>query len=83
LRHRPWTLFLATAGFVMAVLTLARAHGRQETAPGAPQGLPLPVEGMSTPAPPPMVPPPLPGGPAPDLDLVFTSQVAGWIEPCG
>jgi hypothetical protein len=23
------------------------------------------------------------GGPAPDLDLLFTAQVAGWIEPCG
>jgi hypothetical protein len=28
-------------------------------------------------------PPPLPTGPAPDLDLVFTSQVIGYIEPCG
>ena len=33
-------------------------------------------------------PPPEPvaqvaGGPAPDLDLLFTAQVAGWIEPCG
>jgi len=30
--------------------------------------------------------PPLPtiaSGPAPDLDLLFTAQVAGWIEPCG
>lgn len=25
----------------------------------------------------------IPGGPAPDLNLVFTSQVVGWIEPCG
>ncbi|HEU4401184.1 MAG TPA: hypothetical protein VFT43_03695 [Candidatus Polarisedimenticolia bacterium] len=31
----------------------------------------------------PSLPPPLPAGPAPDLDLVFTAQVAGWIEPCG
>ena len=28
-------------------------------------------------------PPPLAEGPAPDLDLVFTAQVIGWIEPCG
>lgn len=27
--------------------------------------------------------PPLPGGPAPDLDLVFTAQVDGYVEPCG
>jgi len=28
-------------------------------------------------------PPPLAEGPAPDLDLVFTAQVIGWVEPCG
>ena len=28
-------------------------------------------------------PPPLAHGPVPDLNLVFTAQVAGWIEPCG
>ena len=31
----------------------------------------------------PVMPPPLAGGPAPDLDLLFTAQVAGWVEPCG
>jgi hypothetical protein len=30
-----------------------------------------------------VVAPPLPPGPAPDLNLVFTSQVVGWVEPCG
>ncbi|MEE9292495.1 MAG: hypothetical protein V3U83_06155 [Acidobacteriota bacterium] len=34
-------------------------------------------------APQPARPALLPGGPAPDLNLVFTSQVIGWIEPCG
>lgn len=29
------------------------------------------------------VDPPLPLGPTPDLDLLFTAQVAGWVEPCG
>jgi len=29
------------------------------------------------------LPPPLAAGPAADLDLVFTAQVAGWLEPCG
>ena len=43
------------------------------------------AQGMSTPATPwsDYMSAPLPGGPAPDLDLVFTSQVLGWIEPCG
>ena len=31
----------------------------------------------------PTLAPPLPGGPAPDLDLVFTGQVVGYVEPCG
>jgi hypothetical protein len=31
----------------------------------------------------PSTPPPLSTGPAPDLDLMFTSQVIGYIEPCG
>ncbi len=34
-------------------------------------------------APQPARPALLPAGPAPDLNLVFTSQVIGWIEPCG
>lgn len=29
------------------------------------------------------VDPPLAPGPIPDLDLLFTAEVAGWIEPCG
>ena len=29
------------------------------------------------------LPPPLPAGPAPDLDFVFTAEVAGYVEPCG
>jgi hypothetical protein len=27
--------------------------------------------------------PPLAAGPDADLDILFTAQVAGWIEPCG
>jgi hypothetical protein len=30
-----------------------------------------------------VVEPPLLPGPTPDLDLLFTAQVAGWVEPCG
>jgi hypothetical protein len=53
-------------------------------APAAPQETPAPpAQGMSLPAGAPQAAPPLPGGTAPDLDLVVTSQVAGWIEPCG
>jgi len=37
--------------------------------------------GSSLPAP--QFNPAVAGGPAPDLDLLFTAQVAGWIEPCG
>jgi len=39
-------------------------------------------EGISLPAGA-AAPPPLPAGPAPDLALVFSSQVVGWVEPCG
>ena len=38
------------------------------------------VDGMSAPR---AAEPPLPPGPVPDLDLLFTAEVAGWIEPCG
>jgi len=44
---------------------------------------PQDVSSPSIPAKPPAVTPPLPAGPAPDLDLVFTAQVAGYVEPCG
>ena len=39
----------------------------------------------AVPAPPSPItlPPPLPAGPAPDLDFVFTAEVAGYVEPCG
>ena len=44
----------------------------------------LPEEPTPAPASPPSVaPPPLPAGPAPDLSLVFTAEVAGYVEPCG
>jgi hypothetical protein len=47
-----------------------------------PQGQsPQPLQGTSLPAP--QFNPAVAPGPAPDLDLLFTAQVAGWIEPCG
>ncbi|HET8946131.1 MAG TPA: hypothetical protein VFQ07_04045 [Candidatus Polarisedimenticolia bacterium] len=39
--------------------------------------------GQGTSLPAPQFNPAVAGGPAPDLDLLFTAQVAGWIEPCG
>jgi hypothetical protein len=48
---------------------------------GAGSGAAVPPPGQSVPLP--VLDAPLAPGPAPDLDLVFTAQVAGWIEPCG
>jgi hypothetical protein len=78
-RVTPLILFLAAFA---TLLSVAAARGRQ--APGSPP-TPPPGQGTSpeTAPPPESVPPPLPPGPAPDLDLVFTNHVVGWIEPCG
>jgi len=46
--------------------------------PATPQELAVPAPSTPT-----TLPPPLPTGPAPDLDLVFTAEVAGYVEPCG
>ena len=65
----------------MAAAALAIATGWLA---GAAAGDPPPAEGVSVGASAPQVaPPPLPGGPAPDLTLVFTDQVVGYVEPCG
>ncbi len=42
-----------------------------------------PEQSIPAPSPPAALPPPLPAGPAPDLDLLFTAEVAGYVEPCG
>lgn len=66
----------------LAALLALPLLGAGPAAPAPPAGPSPPAQGQS-------VPPaaqPLPtiaGGPAPDLDLVFTAQVTGWIEPCG
>jgi len=46
--------------------------GQAGAPPQAPQSVVMPT-----------LDPPLAAGPVPDLDLLFTSQVAGWVEPCG
>ena len=48
-----------------------------------PGTIPPAAPGQVAVASPQALPPPLVEGPAPDLDLVFTAQVIGWIEPCG
>jgi len=79
-RTIPPVLLLSSV-LIAAVLATARAGDRQGTAPAAPA---MPGAGLSVPTPEPVkAPPPLAPGPAPDLDLVFTSHVIGWIEPCG
>jgi hypothetical protein len=86
-RRFPTSVLLAIL-FLGVVIGAARARGRQGApAPAPPPPASSPFEGMPVTAPgvpvAPKVPPPLPQGPAADLDLVFTNQVIGWIEPCG
>ncbi|HKN46750.1 MAG TPA: hypothetical protein VJ144_02160 [Candidatus Polarisedimenticolia bacterium] len=88
MKRRFPTSVLLSILFLALVIGAARARGRQgapATAPAPPAASPF--EGLSVPAPAvpaaPQVPPPLPQGSAADLDLVFTNQVIGWIEPCG
>lgn len=69
---------------VLAALALAAAGDRlfpaaQDNPPPQPPGAGLSVAAPAKPA----TAPPLPGGPAPDLAIVFTDQVVGYVEPCG
>jgi hypothetical protein len=63
--------YLPAALFLIVVGTLAASVAAPQE-----QAVPAPPS-------PATLPPPLPPGPAPDLDLVFTAQVAGYVEPCG
>jgi hypothetical protein len=69
----------AGAGALAAAIALAvaTAAGAVIAVSGARAG----EQPLSVPVPP--LAPPLAGGPAPDLELLFTAQVIGWIEPCG
>lgn len=73
------------AGLVACLFALLPAVLLQAQAPPSPAVPPRPgVLPNLPPHPAPEEPVALvAGGPAPDLDLLFTAQVAGWIEPCG
>ncbi len=60
----------------LVLLTLPAPLAARDAQAGEPEQAPLSVA-MPT------LPPPLAAGPIPDFELLFTSQVAGWIEPCG
>lgn len=64
--------------YLLLLAGVAAAVAAAEPPPASPQGMSLPA-GTGVPA----APPPLPAGPAPDLVIAFTSQVVGYIEPCG
>jgi len=85
-RTTSWVVVLA----VIPVVAVAAVGGDRLTPvrPGAlgqspGQGNTGTPAADANPATSPVVAPPLPTGPAPDLDLVFTDQVIGYIEPCG
>lgn len=60
----------------LAMLSLPAMLAARDGQAGAPEQAPLSVA-MPT------LTPSLASGPIPDLDLLFTAQVIGWIEPCG
>ena len=74
-RTRPNGPALVSLAALLVVLSLPALLPGQ-VPPGQ-----VPQQGTSLPAP--QFNPTIPPGPAPDLDLLFTAQVAGWIEPCG
>jgi hypothetical protein len=77
-RGALWAGLLA-CGFAVLTAVLSQAQAPPPGVPPRPGVIPnLPPQ----PAPPEPVAL-VAGGPAPDLDLLFTAQVAGWIEPCG
>ena len=73
---KPVTICIRRIPFAWLLLPVAAcaallAGGTDAPAVGAPMSTSRTVD------------PPLPLGPTPDLDLLFTAQVAGWVEPCG
>jgi len=86
-RFTSWVVFLA----VIPVVAIAEAGGARlaPVRPGAlgqsraQDAVSAPATGAVSPPVAQVIAPPLATGPAPDLDLVFTDQVIGYIEPCG
>ena len=86
-RYTWWVVVL----IVIPIVAVAAVSGARlkPVRPGALRQSPdqgntgAPAAGAVNPPAAPVVAPPLPTGPAPDLDLVFTDQVIGYIEPCG
>ena len=81
---RPFRRVILGAALAAAALAVWPAAG--QTPPAPPAGPAPGAPPLEAPPPAPGVmalPPPLAAGPAADLDLVFTAQVAGWLEPCG
>ncbi len=90
-------LFVALLAMALATIPVRGIGGERLGAPQEPVDVaqstavapqptaaaPAPATGAATTPEVPALEPPLAKGPAPDLDLVFTSQVIGWIEPCG
>lgn len=71
---------IVIAGALLAVVgafVADRGSAQQTPAPASPVPAPDISQAQET------LPPPLASGPVPDLDLAFTAQVIGWIEPCG
>jgi hypothetical protein len=66
---------LVLSGAILATPGMAQQPSSPPPRPQSPQTISVQVPAPSE--------PPLPAGPPPDLDLVFTAQVAGWLEPCG
>jgi len=79
MKHGGLSVLLIGALLLGGALVATPGKAQQPTPPPVPPQSPQTIS-VQVPAP---SAPPLPAGPAPDLDLVFTAQVAGWIEPCG
>lgn len=79
-RSRP---LVALLPFALAAVQVCGLVGEAHAAPQNPALAPAPVGGSAPTVAAPEPEPPLAKGPPPDLDLVFTAQVIGWIEPCG
>jgi hypothetical protein len=73
---------IVIAGALLAVVgAIVADRGSAQQTPSAAPASPVPAPDLTLAQQ--TLPPPLASGPVPDLDLAFTAQVIGWIEPCG